>query len=99
MAFHEQPRAARSALYSLEPVGVLTYSTIPNVPPPLPWHDSLRVRFGPAEAPNLGCLPVACWDALQEYQRSLTEFWLGIGVPPSRSALGGDRRRGGCRRE
>jgi isopenicillin N synthase-like dioxygenase len=78
-AFHEQPRAARSALYSLEPVGAVTYSTIPtNAPqkgaPPLPWRDSLRVRFGPGEAPDLGCLPAACRGALQEYQRSLTGF-------------------------
>ncbi|RLN22443.1 hypothetical protein C2845_PM07G10150 [Panicum miliaceum] len=76
--FHEQPRAARSALYSLEPVRAVAYSTIPNAPqkgaPPLPWRDTLRVRFGPGEAPDLGCLPAACQDALQEYQRSLTEF-------------------------
>ncbi|XP_062201150.1 1-aminocyclopropane-1-carboxylate oxidase homolog 1-like [Phragmites australis] len=81
-AFHEQPRAIRSAFYSLAPVGAVTYSTIPIQPQQagqpaaaslLPWRDSLRVRFGPGE-PDLGCLPAACRDALQEYQRSLTGF-------------------------
>ncbi|CAO2208344.1 unnamed protein product [Urochloa humidicola] len=83
-AFHEQPRAARSALYSLEPAAV-TYSTIPNAQqegagaPLLPWRDSLRVRFGPWEdgdgEPDLGRLrPAACRDALLEYQRALTGF-------------------------
>ncbi|KAK3164502.1 hypothetical protein QOZ80_1AG0020000 [Eleusine coracana subsp. coracana] len=77
-AFHEQPIAERSAFYSLEPVGAVTYSTVPHPrnqvhAPPLPWRDSLRVRFGP-KVPDLGSLPPACRDALQEYQRSLTEF-------------------------
>ncbi|KAF8670736.1 hypothetical protein HU200_050401 [Digitaria exilis] len=76
-AFHEQPRAARSAFYSMEPVGAVAYSTIPNAPqqgaPVLPWRDTLRVRFGPGE-PDLGRLPAACRDALREYQRSLTAF-------------------------
>lgn len=77
-AFHEQPRAARAAFYSTEPVGAVAYSTIPNAPqqggaPLLPWRDTLRVRFGPGE-PDLGRLPAACRDALQEYQRSLTAF-------------------------
>jgi isopenicillin N synthase-like dioxygenase len=79
-AFHEQPRAVRSALYSIEPVGgAVTYSTIPVAPPRgaasplLPWRDTLRVRFGPGE-PDLGRLPAACRDVLQEYQRSLTAF-------------------------
>jgi isopenicillin N synthase-like dioxygenase len=79
-AFHEQPLAERSAFYSLEPVGSVTYSTIPHPSnkhhqdaPPLPWRDSLRVRFGPPE-PDLSRLPAACRDALQEYQRSLTGF-------------------------
>ncbi|CAO2177097.1 unnamed protein product [Urochloa humidicola] len=79
-AFHELPRAARSALYSLEPAGVaVTYSTIPNAPPRqlLPWRDSLRVRFGPWDhdgEPDLGRLPAACRDALREYQRALAGF-------------------------
>lgn len=82
-AFHEQPRAARSAFYSIEPGGggAVTYSTIPIAPqrgapsplPLLPWRDSLRVRFGPGE-PDLGRLPAACRNVLQEYQRSLTAF-------------------------
>ncbi|KAJ1283976.1 hypothetical protein BS78_03G169000 [Paspalum vaginatum] len=77
-AFHEQPRAARSAFYSLEPIGAVAYSTIPIAPqrggaPLLPWRDTLRVRFGPGE-PDLGRLPAICRDALQEYQRSLTGF-------------------------
>ncbi|KAK3160977.1 hypothetical protein QOZ80_1BG0069710 [Eleusine coracana subsp. coracana] len=77
-AFHEQPIAERSAFYSLEPVGAVTYSTIPHPQnqvnaPPLPWRDSLRVRFGP-QVPDLGSLPPACRDVLQEYQRSLTGF-------------------------
>jgi len=77
-AFHEQPRAVRSAFYSIEPVGgAVTYSTIPIAPqqgaPLLPWRDTLRVRFGPGE-PDLGRLPAACRDVLQEYQRSLTAF-------------------------
>ncbi|KAL6615361.1 hypothetical protein ACP70R_037631 [Stipagrostis hirtigluma subsp. patula] len=76
-AFHEQPRAIRSELYSLAPVGAVAYSTIPSSPeqggPLLPWRDSLRVRFGPAE-PDLGRLPAACRDALLGYQRSLTAF-------------------------
>ncbi|EES00873.1 hypothetical protein SORBI_3003G182200 [Sorghum bicolor] len=86
-AFHdEQPRAARSAFYSIEPAvggaGAVTYSTIPIAPPRgapspsplLPWRDTLRVRFGPGE-PDLGRrLPAACRDVLQEYQRSLTAF-------------------------
>ncbi|KAL6884636.1 hypothetical protein ACP4OV_010572 [Aristida adscensionis] len=61
-AFHEQPRAARSALYSPAPVDgavAIAYCTIPIQPPRagqpatlplLPWRDSLVVRFGPAEA-------------------------------------------------
>ncbi|CAO2179640.1 unnamed protein product [Urochloa humidicola] len=79
-AFHEQPRAARSALYSLDPAGAaVTYSTIPNAPPRplLPWRDSLRVRFGPWDhdgEPDLGRLPAACRDALREYQRALAGF-------------------------
>ncbi|OEL35323.1 1-aminocyclopropane-1-carboxylate oxidase-like protein 1 [Dichanthelium oligosanthes] len=76
-AFHEQPRAARSAFYSLEPVGAVNYSTIPSVPqqgaPLLPWRDTLRVRFGPGE-PDLSRLPAAFREPLQEYQRSLTGF-------------------------
>lgn len=81
-AFHELPRAARSAFYFLEPVGGVTYSTIPNPPhqagqpaaaPLLPWRDSLRVRFGPT-APSLGHVPAACRDALLEYQRLLAGF-------------------------
>ncbi|TKW14820.1 hypothetical protein SEVIR_5G192900v4 [Setaria viridis] len=80
-AFHEQPRAARSAFYSLEPVEAVAYSTIPNAPPRqegaplLPWRDSLRVRFGPWDGePDLGRLPAACRDTLREYQRALTGF-------------------------
>lgn len=77
-AFHEQPPAARSAFYSIEPVGggAVTYSTIPIAPqqgPLLPWRDTLRVRFGPGE-PDLGRLPAACRNVLQEYQRALTAF-------------------------
>ncbi|KAF8730457.1 hypothetical protein HU200_017035 [Digitaria exilis] len=60
-AFHEEPRAARAAFYSVEPVGAVA------------WRDTLRVRFGPGE-PDLGRLPAACRDALREYQRSLTAF-------------------------
>ncbi|CAL4975963.1 unnamed protein product [Urochloa decumbens] len=84
-AFHEQPRAARSALYSLEPGGgAVAYSTIPNAPlqqqegaPLLPWRDTLRVRFGPWEdgEPDLGRLrPAACRDALREYHSALAGF-------------------------
>ncbi|CAN6287251.1 unnamed protein product [Urochloa humidicola] len=76
-AFHEQPLAARSAFYSLDPVGPVAYSTIPNTqqqPPVLPWRDSLRVRFGPGE-PELGdLLPASCRDALRVYQRMLRGF-------------------------
>ncbi|RLN43076.1 DIBOA-glucoside dioxygenase BX6-like [Panicum miliaceum] len=70
-AFHEQPLAARSAFYSLHPVGSVAYSTVPITQrrgvvdaPILPWRDSLRVRFfGPGE-PELGSLPARCRDAL-----------------------------------
>ncbi|XP_022685597.1 1-aminocyclopropane-1-carboxylate oxidase homolog 4 [Setaria italica] len=80
-AFHEQPLAARSAFYSLHPVGSVAYSTIPITQqqqgvvdaPVLPWRDSLRVRFGPGE-PELGNLPAWCRDALRVYQRLLKGF-------------------------
>ncbi|TVU34000.1 hypothetical protein EJB05_15821, partial [Eragrostis curvula] len=78
-SFHEQPIAERSTFYSLAPIGAVSYSTIPHpgqAAPPLPWRDTLRVRFGPAEPKpaDLGRLPPACRDALQKYQRSLTAF-------------------------
>ncbi|CAL4926659.1 unnamed protein product [Urochloa decumbens] len=74
-SFHEQPLAARSAFYSLDPVGPVAYSTIPvtQQPPVLPWRDSLRVRFGPGN-PELGDLPPSCRDALRVYQRALAGF-------------------------
>ncbi|RLN16427.1 hypothetical protein C2845_PM02G02690 [Panicum miliaceum] len=79
-AFHEEPLAARSAFYSLHPVGSVAYSTVPitqrrgvDAAPILPWRDSLRVRFGPGE-PELGSLPARCRDALHVYQRLLKGF-------------------------
>ncbi|CAL4956311.1 unnamed protein product [Urochloa decumbens] len=84
-AFHEQPRAARSAFYSLEPGGgAVAYSTLPNAQragaPLLPWRDSFRIRFGPWEEGDgepelgLGRLPAAWRDALREYHRALAGF-------------------------
>ncbi|CAM0902863.1 unnamed protein product [Alopecurus aequalis] len=76
-AFHELPRAARSALYTATtPVGGVCYSTIPNTGGQyadlLTWRDYLRVYLqGP---PDLGRIPAFCRHALMEYRRCIDEF-------------------------
>ncbi|CAM0907613.1 unnamed protein product [Alopecurus aequalis] len=72
--FHELPLASRSPLYTLTPVGGVTYSTKPQPPgqgPILPWRDCLRF-FSPK--PDFGRIPEVCRDALVEHRQRMEEF-------------------------
>jgi isopenicillin N synthase-like dioxygenase len=72
--FHELPLASRSPLYTLTPVGGVTYSTKPQPPgkgPILPWRDCLRFE---SPEPDFGRIPEVCRDALVEYRRRMEEF-------------------------
>jgi isopenicillin N synthase-like dioxygenase len=88
-AFNEQPFAARSQLYSVTPIGSVTYTTtaIPRpsddgvspgatTPPLMPWRDSLIVGFDHPTTgdPDLRILPPACRESLLEYHRSCTRL-------------------------
>ncbi|RCV25701.1 hypothetical protein SETIT_5G186100v2 [Setaria italica] len=85
-AFNEQPFAARSPLYSVTPIGAVTYATIPiprprdvqpaaTTPPLMSWRDSLIVRFDHHPGgPDLRILPPACQESLLEYHRSVTRL-------------------------
>jgi hypothetical protein len=81
-AFHELPLAVRSELYTLTPVGGVTYCTVPYAFGPNPvglllWRDFLRVSLG-SPAPDLGRIPAACRDALVESYRCLEAFAMEI---------------------
>uniref|UniRef100_A0ACD5UFT9 Uncharacterized protein n=1 Tax=Avena sativa TaxID=4498 RepID=A0ACD5UFT9_AVESA len=78
-AFHELPRAVRSALYTLMPVGGICYSTVPNTGGQyadrlLSWRDYLRVLLQNSPPPDVGCIPAFCRHAMMEYRRRIDEF-------------------------
>ncbi|CAL4949375.1 unnamed protein product [Urochloa decumbens] len=69
-AFHEQPRAARSAFYSLESGGgAVAYSTLPNA-----QRAGAPLLPGRGARARPGRLPAAWRDALREYHRALAGF-------------------------
>ncbi|XP_047065100.1 1-aminocyclopropane-1-carboxylate oxidase homolog 4-like [Lolium rigidum] len=74
--FHELPLASRSPLYTLTPVGGVTYSTQPRPPgqgaePILPWRDCLKFL---SPKPNFGRIPEVCRNALLEHRQRMEEF-------------------------
>uniref|UniRef100_A0ACD5WM94 Uncharacterized protein n=1 Tax=Avena sativa TaxID=4498 RepID=A0ACD5WM94_AVESA len=75
--FHELPLASRSPLYTVTPVGGVTYATNPEPAgkgaggPILPWRDSLRFL---SPKPDFGRVPEVCRAALAGHRHCVEEF-------------------------